>query len=169
VAFLTCDLTLVCQLQRHKLNICSNKRKSTRVSIDKWIHCCSTTDRIPFLCFSKLYEYSQQALAPVDITSGFYIRNIAYRISRTSYFVSAWSYNCLHGQFIRTFMQILISVIQNSILKNIMKIAKIMPCIWGASLFASFFLYTEILILLQYNIVHTRTELSRHPSGQWRC
>jgi hypothetical protein len=29
-----------------------------------------------------------------------------------------------------------------------------------------FFLNTEILILLQYNIVHTCTEFSRHPSGQ---
>jgi len=58
VAFLTCDLTVVCHLQRHKVNICNNKRKSTRVSMDKWIHYCSTTDRIPFLCFSKLYEHS---------------------------------------------------------------------------------------------------------------
>lgn len=32
---LTCEFTVVCQLQRHKVNICNNKRKSTRVSMDK--------------------------------------------------------------------------------------------------------------------------------------
>jgi hypothetical protein len=58
-------------LQRYTVNICNKRRKSAGVSLDKQIHYCSTTDRVPLFCFSKLYDYSLQAIARIDIHEWF--------------------------------------------------------------------------------------------------
>jgi hypothetical protein len=127
VAFLTCVFTVVCQLQRHKVNICNNKLNQREFQwISESIIVPQLTEYLSFV-FPSYTSIRNKLSHPLISQVGF-----TFAISLTGFqgeaiFFSAWSYICLHGQFIRTFMQILISVIRNSILKSIMKIAKIMP------------------------------------------